>query len=131
MLINYPRKLKAAFLGKLLASQHLTKITEQIQRLSLRDIRSFIDSAKMFYYAEQTSHSSMLPIVLTRTHFQQALDQLQAESQVLEENFSDKLCKKLQPWGVVFAIAANVVTLIKASHELACKTEFLLKKYSH
>jgi SpoVK/Ycf46/Vps4 family AAA+-type ATPase len=109
----------------------IAKTIEQIQRLSLRDIQSFIDSAKMFYYAEQTTHSSMLPIALTRTHFQQALDQLQAESQVLKESFSEQFCKKLQPWGVAFAIAANIVTLIKASHELACKADFLLKKYSH
>jgi len=49
-------------------------------------------------------------------HFQQALNQLQAESQTLKEGFSDQLCNKLQPWGVVFAIAANIITLIKASH---------------
>jgi SpoVK/Ycf46/Vps4 family AAA+-type ATPase len=109
----------------------IIKMLQQIQQDSLRDIRSFIDSAKMFYYAEQTTSNATLPMVLTRVHFQQALNQLQAESRVLKESFSDQLCKKLQPWGVVFAIAANVTTLIKASHELACKTEFLLKKYSH
>jgi len=109
----------------------IAKIIQQMEQQSLRDIRSFIDSAKIFYYAEQTTSNLKLPIVLTRIHFQQALNQLQAESQVLKESFSDQLCKKLQPWGVVFAIAANLITLIKASHELACKTEVLLKKYSH
>jgi SpoVK/Ycf46/Vps4 family AAA+-type ATPase len=109
----------------------IVKMLQQTQQDSLRDIRSFIDSAKMFYYAEQTTSHPTLPMVLTRVHFQQALNQLQVESQALKESFSDQLCKKLQPWGVVFAIAANITTLVKASHELACKTEFLLKKYSH
>jgi len=109
----------------------IARTIQQMEQQSFRDIRSFIDSAKIFYYAEQTTSNPKLPIVLTRIHFQQALNQLQIESQVLKESFSDQLCKKLQPWGVVFAIAANITTLIKASHELACKTEFLLKKYSH
>jgi SpoVK/Ycf46/Vps4 family AAA+-type ATPase len=109
----------------------IAKIIQQMEQQSLRDIHSFIDSAKIFYYAEQTTFNSKLPIVLTRIHFQQALNQLQAESHVLKESFSDQLCKKLQPWGVVFAIAANITTLIKASHELTCKTELLLKKYYH
>ncbi len=109
----------------------IAKTIQQIEHLSFRDIRSLIDSAKMFYYAEKTTSKVILPIVLTKTHFQQALTQLQTEAKVLEENFADKLCKQLQPWGVVFAIAANITTLIKSSHELACKTEFLLKNYSH
>jgi SpoVK/Ycf46/Vps4 family AAA+-type ATPase len=109
----------------------IAKMIQQTQQDSLRDIRSFIDSAKIFYYAEQTTSNPKLPMVLTRIHFQQALNQLQVESQVLKESFSNQLCKKLQPWGVVFAIAANITTLIKVSHELACKTEILLKKYSH
>jgi len=109
----------------------ITKIIQQMEQQSLRDIRSLIDSAKIFYYAEQITSHPKLPIILRKIHFQQALNQLQTESQVLKENFSDQLCKKLQPWGVVFAIAANITTLIKASHELACKTEILLKKYSH
>lgn len=109
----------------------IAKTIQQMEQQSLRDIRSFIDSAKIFYYAEQATSNPIPPIVLTKIHFQQALNQLQAESQVLKESFSDQLCKKLQPWGVAFAIAANITTLIKASHELACKTEFLLKKYSH
>ena len=109
----------------------IAKTIQQMEQQSLRDIRSFIDSAKIFYYAEQTTFNPKLPIVLTKMHFQQALNQLQTESQTLKEGFSDQLCKKLQPWGVVFAIAANIITLIKASHELACKTEFLIKKYSH
>jgi AAA+ superfamily predicted ATPase len=109
----------------------IAKMIQQTQQDSLRDIRSFIDSAKIFYYAEQATSNQKLPMVLRKVHFQQALNQLQVESQVLKESFSDQLCKKLQPWGVVFAIAVNVVTLIKASHELTWKTEFLLKKYSH
>ncbi len=109
----------------------IAKMIQQTQQDSLRDIRSFIDSAKIFYYAEQTTSNPKLPIVLTKIHFQQVLNQLQAESQALKESFSDQLCKKLQPWGVVFAIAANITTLIKVSHELACKTEILLKKYNH
>ncbi len=109
----------------------IAKIIQQMEQQSLRDIHSFIDSAKIFYYADQTTSNPKLPIFLTKIHFQQALNQLHAESQALKESFSDQLCKKLQPWGVVFAIAANITTLIKASHELACKTEFLLKKYSH
>lgn len=109
----------------------IAKMLQQTQQDSLRDIRSFIDSAKMFYYAEQTSFNRTLPMALTKEHFQQALNQLQIESLALKESFSDQLCKKLQPWGVVFAIAANITTLMKVSHELACKTEFFIKKYNH
>jgi len=96
----------------------IAKMIQQIQSSSLRDVQLIIDTAKMFYYAENTSRQNMLPILLTRSHFQQALNQLQVESQVLQENFSDKFCKKLQPWGVVFAIAANICTLTRAPFDL-------------
>lgn len=96
----------------------IAKMLQQLQNDSLRDVQLIIDSAKMFYYGEQSSCINNFPIVLTRIHFQCALDQLQTEAHVLKDNFSDKLCKKLQPWGVVFGIAANICVLIKASSEL-------------
>ena len=96
----------------------ITKMIQKLQNGSLRDVQLIIDTAKMFYYAEKARSHYTFPIALTRSHFQQALDQLQAESQVLQEKFSDKLCKKLQPWGVVFAIATNACSLVRASSGL-------------
>ena len=94
-------------------------------------IQSFIDSAKMFYYAEQTTSNPAFPIVLTRAHFQQALNQLQDEAKILEKSFSDKLCKDLQPWGTIFAIAANTCILIKTLSDLLKNNPEILKKYNH
>lgn len=122
---------QSIILDQSITDAFIAKIIQQMEQQSLRDIRTFIDSAKIFYYAEQTTFNPVLPIVLTRAHFQQALNQLRAESQTLKEGFSDQLCKKLQPWGVVFAIAANMITIIKASHELIYKTDSLLKRFNH
>jgi SpoVK/Ycf46/Vps4 family AAA+-type ATPase len=96
----------------------ITKMLHQLQNNSLRDVQLIIDSAKMFYYGEKSTYITDFPIILTHTHFQRALDQLQTEAHVLKDSFSDNLCKKLQPWGVVFGIAANLCVLIKASSDL-------------
>ena len=96
----------------------IAKMLHQLQNSSLRDVQLIIDSAKMFYYGEQSTYITDFPIILTHTHFQRALDQLQTEAHVLEDSLSDKLCKKLQPWGVVVGIAANICVLIKASSDL-------------
>jgi SpoVK/Ycf46/Vps4 family AAA+-type ATPase len=96
----------------------IAKMVHQLQNSSLRDVQLIIDSAKMFYYGEQSTYITDFPIILTHTHFQRALDQLQSEAHVLKDSFSDKLCKQLQPWGVVFGIAANLCVLIKASSDL-------------
>jgi len=96
----------------------ITKMLDQLQNSSLRDIQLIIDSAKIFSYDEQSASTTNFPIILTRKHFQRAIDQLQTEVKVLEGSFSDKLCKKLQPWGIVLGIAANVCVLIKTSTDL-------------
>jgi len=96
----------------------IARMLHQLHNSSLRDVQLIIDSAKIFYYAEQSVCTTDSPILLTCNHFQRALDQLQTEAHVLKDSFSDKLCKKLQPWGVVFGIAANICVLIKASTEL-------------
>jgi hypothetical protein len=111
----------------------IEKMLQQIQSCSLRDVQLIIDSAKIFYYGEKSGHITDFPITLTRNHFQQAIDQLQTEVKVLESSFSDKLCKKLQPWGVVFGIAANICVLLKTSTDLLCNEvikNYLIKQQS-
>jgi len=98
--------------------EFITKMLNQLQNSSLRDIQLIIDSAKISSYDKQSTSTTHFPIVLTRKHFQQAVDQLQIEAKILESSFSDKLCKKLQPWGVVFGIVMNICILLKISIEL-------------
>lgn len=100
----------------------IAKMLHQLQNNSLRDVQLIIDSAKMFYYSEQCTINSEFPIILTRTHFQQALDQLQAESQVLQENITEKMYEKIKKWGVPLSVAVNILIFIKESH-------FLLKHF--
>lgn len=86
----------------------------KISNGSLRDIQLIIDTAKMFYYAEQTLYEYKFPIVLTKKHFQQALKQLKDESVILQETVSDIFNKRLRDWGVILSIAVNVTTLIQS-----------------
>jgi len=91
----------------------IVTMLQQIQNCSLRDIQLIIDSAKMFYYAEQSYYTNDFPIILTRTHFQCALNQLQAESQILQEKTTNKIYEKIKKWGIPLAIALNVLVFIK------------------
>ena len=93
----------------------ITKMLQQIQSCSLRDVQLIIDSAKMFYYAEQPVYAIEFPIVLTRAHFQQALNQLQAESLVLETGTTEKIYEKIKKCGVMLSAAVNIAILIRAS----------------
>ena len=106
----------------------ITSIIQQVENCSLRDVKLIIDTAKMFKYAEKTTAATSFPIILAKTHFQRALDQLRAESQILQETFSDRFCKTLQPWGVVFAIAANGCVLLKTSYDFLKSNPKVLKK---
>ena len=96
----------------------IAKILQQIQNCSLRDVQLIIDSAKMFYYSEQCTVITKSPIVLTRTHFQRALNQLQDESQVLQENVTKKIYEKIKKWGVPLSVAVNILIFIKESNFL-------------
>lgn len=101
----------------------IIKMLQQIENCSLRDVQLIIDSAKMFYYAEQCTIKTESPIVLTCTHFKRALDQLQAESQVLQESFAEKIYEKIKKWGIPLSAAVNILIFIKESK--------LLLNYSH
>ena len=103
--------------------EFIAKMLQQIQNCSLRDVQLIIDSAKMFYYSGQCTIKTEFPIVLTRTHFQQALNQLQAESQVLQESIMERMYEKIKKWGVPLSVAVNILIFIKESN-------FLLK-HSH
>lgn len=96
----------------------LAQMVQQIHNCSLRDIKLIIDSAKIFYYAEQSISTIKLPIILTQSHFQQALDQLQTESQILEESIIDKFYKKTKKYGVILSAAVNTAILIRAAKDL-------------
>jgi len=109
---------ESVIIDRSVTDEFITKMLDQLQNSSLRDVQLIIDSAKIFSYGEKSGHITDFPIILTRKHFQRAIDQLQTEVKVLEGSFSDKLCKTLQPWGVVFGIAANMCVLLKASTDL-------------
>ncbi len=98
--------------------EFIAKMLQQIQNCSLRDVQLIIDSAKIFYYSEQFTIRTEFPIVLTRTHFEQALDQLQVESQVLQENVIEKIYEKIKKWGIPLSVAVNILIFIKESNFL-------------
>jgi len=103
---------KSVALDKSVDDQFIETIIKKIQDCSLRDVRLIVDTAKMFYYAEKSVFSNQFPIHLTKNHFQQALDQLQAESFVLQEKFLDRLCTKLEPWGPIFSAVSSISIVI-------------------
>lgn len=96
----------------------IAEMLQQIQNCSLRDVQLIIDSAKIFYYAEQSINTVEFPIVLTYTHFQQALDQLQTESQVLQKGIAKKLYGKIKKCSVILSAGVNMAILIKAATDL-------------
>ncbi len=106
----------------------LQNIISQMSNCSLRDLQLLIDAAKIIYYSEnpkdpcdmryrasRISFESRFvsTILLTKKHFQQALDQLKAESSLTKESFfeSDKFSKKLQNWSAVLSIAVSAISL--------------------
>lgn len=57
------------------------------------------------------------PIILTKKHFQKALQQLQAESSILAGNLSQKFIKDLEKWGLIFNIIANITHFSKTLYD--------------
>ncbi len=109
--------------------EFITHMLQHIQNCSLRDVQLIIDSAKMFYYSGQDSVKTEVPIVLTRTHFQQALNQLHDEAEVLQENMTEKIYEKIKKWGVPLSVAVNVLIFIKESKFLIQYSHALLKTH--
>lgn len=112
----------------------IIKIISQIHNGSLRDIQLLIDTAKMFYYAENSiypfekeyAYMNEYPIALTRSHFQHAIDQLQKESKVLEGSLIEQLRKKLDYWGLIFSSAANISFLMTTFFNISKKVILFL-----
>lgn len=105
-------------LHKSIDDAFIMQIIEEINNCSLRDVKLIIDTAKMFYYANyyvdvEEIHDCELPIILKKHHFQRALNQLRAESKVLEKSFIEKHLKQLEPWGAFFSMAANITSLMR------------------
>ena len=93
----------------------ISQMMQQIKNCSLRDVQLIIDSAKMFYYAEEIFDSTNSPIILTKQHFRQALNQLARESTELEESNTDKLYETLKKWVIIVSAIANVDTITNVS----------------
>lgn len=105
----------------------LQNITDQMYHCSLRDLQLLIDTTKIIYYAENfrdceleyrkshyiSDHVFKNTVVLTKKHFQQALDQLKVELLLTKESLfdSDKFTKKLQNWSTVLSMATNIISL--------------------
>lgn len=96
----------------------IVNMLQQIENCSLRDVQLIIDSAKMFYYSKECIIKTEFPIILTRTHFQQALNQLQDESQVLQESVMERMYEKIKKWGIPLSVALNVLIFIKESKQM-------------
>lgn len=107
----------------------LQEIAAQMHNCSLRDLQLLIDTAKMIYYAEHPTRQMLKDkggygnfidtvdvnsVILTKKHFQQALDQLKAESLLTKESLfdSDKFTKKLQNWSTVLSMATSIISLV-------------------
>jgi SpoVK/Ycf46/Vps4 family AAA+-type ATPase len=106
----------------------LQNIVDQMSDCSLRDLQLLIDAAKIIYYAENrrdpcdmryrdsrisSKFTFVSTILLTKKHFQQALDQWKSESRLTKESLfeSDTFSKKLQNWSAVLSIAVSVINL--------------------
>ncbi len=118
---------KSIILDDSVNNAFIVKMLQQIENCSLRDVQLIIDSAKMFYYAEQPTIATELPIVLTSTHFKQALSQLQSESQALQENVTEKVYEKIKKWGAPLSVAVNILIFIRESDFLFKNSHQLFK----
>ena len=108
----------------------IEKIIDQISDCSLRNIQLLIDTAKMFYCAENCMYEEFpyigeIPIVLTSSDFEQALDQLQKESEVLEKGVVGRFSKKLKPWESILSAVANICVLTRTCVEVSA---FIISK---
>lgn len=118
---------ESIILDKSVNDAFIAKIINYLHTGSLRDIQLIIDTAKMFYCAENSSYClncewayfNELPIVLNSSHFQHALDQLQKESTALEGKFIDQLHKKLEYWGPMISAIANLCVFIRTPFDIA------------
>jgi SpoVK/Ycf46/Vps4 family AAA+-type ATPase len=105
----------STFIDDTVSDGFILKIINRLASGSMRDIRLLIDSAKMFYYAENPKRNRNSEIVLSKKHFQQALEQLNLESEILQENNQDKFFKQINNWGAVASLAINIIALASIS----------------
>ena len=108
-------------LDRSIDNRFIANMIDQLSDGSLRDIRLLIDTAKMFFYQENPLYDQdgeNFPMVLTKKHFQNALNQIKAESSLLAGNVSQQLLKKLEKWGLVFGIASNICIVSRTLYEL-------------
>lgn len=107
----------STYLDRSIDNRFILKIIDQLPSCSLRDIRLLIDTAKMFYYEENPLYEQNHAILLTKKHFQKALNQLQAESFILAGNLPQKFIKNLEKWGLIISIVGNLSLLFRTLHE--------------
>jgi len=110
---------ESLLLDRSIDNAFIAQIMQQIQNCSLRDVRLIIDTAKMFYYAEIALQGDIFPIVLSKKHFQQALDQLKDESRLLQGSLLEQLCKKIESRGSIFSAAANLILILRILYEIS------------
>jgi len=99
-------------LDKSVDDAFIAAMISQCKGGSLRDIQLLIDAAKMYRYACTTKVTGSR-ILLTRRHFQQALNKLTKESKVTQESLLDKVYPSLKKWSLVISVVANVMSIAR------------------
>ncbi len=96
----------------------IDNVVTLLEEGSLRDIQLLIDASKMFYYMYSSS-PGVTTIKLHRSHFEQALKQLNGETTEHIEGFMQRIYPKLKPYALVLGLAINVLTGARISADLA------------
>jgi SpoVK/Ycf46/Vps4 family AAA+-type ATPase len=97
-----------------------------LQNGSLRDIQLLIDTAKMFHYAQMQSANNQV-IKLHRNHFEQALQQLNGETEEHKETFIERIYPTLKPYSLILSMTVNILTLSHMCKQLGQEVFHLLR----
>lgn len=85
-------------------------LSHKLHDCSLRDIQLLVDTAKMFKYSEGDTANGF-PILLQRTHFEQAIKQLNSETEDGKKSLYDRALPTLKEIGFCLSLLLNMTHL--------------------